>query len=80
MIGTNEPIDLTSDDEEPVSDRHTILEPIPTDISDDITETTDDEVPPTQCGTEDDPIQFGQGKCNIGSENLLLALKILYIS
>ena len=62
MIRTTELIDLTSDEEESVLERHTILEPIPTDISDDITETTDEEVPPTQCGTEDDPIQFGQGK------------------
>ena len=55
-------IDLTTDEEEPVSNCRTILEPIPADISEDLLEASDDEVPPTQCGTDDDPIQFGQGK------------------
>ena len=55
-------IDLTSDEEEPVSNSRTILEPISADISEDISEASDDEVLPTQCGTDEDPIQFGQGK------------------
>ncbi len=57
-----EVIDLTSENEESLTDRHVIIEPIPADISEDISETSDDEVPPTQSGTIGDPIQFGTGK------------------
>ena len=55
-------IDLTGENEESLMDRHVIIEPIPADISEDISETSDDEDPPAQAGTSTDPIQFGQGK------------------
>ena len=54
----DEPIDLTSDNDESLTGREPIIQPIPLDIFEDISEISDDEVPPTQSGTDDDPIQF----------------------
>ena len=41
-------IDLTRENEESLTDRHVIIEPIPADIYEDISETSDDDEPPAQ--------------------------------
>ena len=57
----DEPIDLTSDNDESIFGRESIIQPIPLDLFEDLSETSNDEVPPTQSGTDCDPIQFGGG-------------------